>query len=135
MSLNPVADGYGVGTSIANAPVLNFALDIMEIEGKPVAKRGKWSGAKKSTGATARARPSSCRPGSARPTRQLESLLKPLVRAAASFAICRPPHDPRLRARQLRSVPLDTLRRRAPAISSAELCRFSTRSSPTRALR
>src|SRR5437660_7767502 len=46
LSLNPAADGYGVGTSIANAPVLHFALDIMEIEGKPMAKRGKWSGVK-----------------------------------------------------------------------------------------
>src|SRR5215467_11275194 len=46
LRLNPVVDGYGVGTSIANAPVLNFALDIMEIEGRPMAKRGKWSGAK-----------------------------------------------------------------------------------------
>src|SRR5262250_2193786 len=46
MSLNAVVDAYGVGTSIANAPVLNFALDIMEIEGRPMAKRGKWSGAK-----------------------------------------------------------------------------------------
>ncbi len=44
--LNPVVDAYGVGTAIANAPVLNFALDIMEIEGKPVAKRGKRSGSK-----------------------------------------------------------------------------------------
>src|SRR6266508_1986578 len=39
-------DLYGVGTSIANAPVLSFALDIMEIEGRPMAKRGKRSGAK-----------------------------------------------------------------------------------------
>src|SRR5213596_3947088 len=46
LHLNPVVDAYGVGTSIANAPVLNFALDIMEIEGRPMAKRGKWSGAK-----------------------------------------------------------------------------------------
>lgn len=46
LRLNPVADAYGVGTSIANAPVLNFALDIMEIEGQPVAKRGKRSGSK-----------------------------------------------------------------------------------------
>jgi nicotinate phosphoribosyltransferase len=45
-SLNPVVDGYGVGTSIANAPVLNFALDITEIDSRPMAKRGKWSGAK-----------------------------------------------------------------------------------------
>ena len=46
LHLNPLVDAYGVGTSIANAPVLNFGLDIMEIEGKPFAKRGKWSGAK-----------------------------------------------------------------------------------------
>ncbi len=44
--LNPVADAYGVGTAIASAPVLNFALDIIEIEGKPMAKRGKHSGSK-----------------------------------------------------------------------------------------
>jgi len=41
LRLNPLVDGYGVGTSIANAPVLSFALDIMEIEGEPMAKRGK----------------------------------------------------------------------------------------------
>src|SRR2546421_432077 len=46
LNLNPLVDSYGVGTSIANAPVLNLGLDIMEIEGRPMAKRGKWSGAK-----------------------------------------------------------------------------------------
>jgi len=46
LRLNPLVDGYGVGTSIASAPVLSFALDIMEIEGKPMAKRGKRSGSK-----------------------------------------------------------------------------------------
>jgi nicotinate phosphoribosyltransferase len=46
LRLNPLVDGYGVGTSIANAPVLSFALDIMEIEGQPMAKRGKRSGSK-----------------------------------------------------------------------------------------
>jgi nicotinate phosphoribosyltransferase len=46
LRLNPLVDGYGVGTSIANAPVLSFALDIMEIEGRSMAKRGKRSGAK-----------------------------------------------------------------------------------------
>jgi nicotinate phosphoribosyltransferase len=46
LKLNPFVDGYGVGTSIANAPVLSFALDIMEIEGRPMAKRGKRSGSK-----------------------------------------------------------------------------------------
>ncbi len=44
--LNPVVDGYGIGTSIANAPVVDFAMDIVEINGKPVSKRGKASGAK-----------------------------------------------------------------------------------------
>jgi len=44
--LNPAADAYGVGTAISNAPVMNFALDIMEIEGVPIAKRGKMSGRK-----------------------------------------------------------------------------------------
>ena len=45
--LNPVVDGYGIGTSISNAPVVDYAMDIMEIEGKPQAKRGKWSGSKR----------------------------------------------------------------------------------------
>ncbi len=45
--LNPVVDGYGIGTSISNAPVVDYAMDIMEVEGKPQAKRGKWSGSKR----------------------------------------------------------------------------------------
>jgi nicotinate phosphoribosyltransferase len=45
--LNPVVDGYGIGTSISNAPVIDYSMDIMEIEGKPIAKRGKWSGSKR----------------------------------------------------------------------------------------
>lgn len=44
--LNPIVDAYGIGTSISNAPVIDFAMDIMEVEGKPLAKRGKMSGSK-----------------------------------------------------------------------------------------
>ena len=44
--LNQIADAYGVGTCISNARVLDFSMDIVEIEGKPLAKRGKLSGAK-----------------------------------------------------------------------------------------
>lgn len=44
--LNQVVDAYGVGTSISSAPVLDFAMDIVEIDGKPIAKRGKMSGGK-----------------------------------------------------------------------------------------
>jgi nicotinate phosphoribosyltransferase len=39
-------DAFGVGGAIANAPVIDFALDIVEIEGEPKAKRGKRSGVK-----------------------------------------------------------------------------------------
>ena len=44
---NPLADAYGVGTAISNAPVIDFSMDIVEIEGKPLAKRGKMSGSKR----------------------------------------------------------------------------------------
>jgi nicotinate phosphoribosyltransferase len=41
-----IADAFGVGGAIANAPVIDFAMDIVEMEGRPYAKRGKRSGAK-----------------------------------------------------------------------------------------
>ncbi|WP_010480177.1 nicotinate phosphoribosyltransferase [Thermococcus zilligii] len=41
-----VADAFGVGSSIASAKPVDFSLDIVEVEGKPVAKRGKFSGRK-----------------------------------------------------------------------------------------
>ncbi|MDH7499895.1 MAG: nicotinate phosphoribosyltransferase [candidate division NC10 bacterium] len=44
--LRDIVHSFGVGTSISNAPVLDFGMDIVEIEGRPVAKRGKMSGAK-----------------------------------------------------------------------------------------
>ncbi|MEN6444169.1 MAG: nicotinate phosphoribosyltransferase [Methanoregula sp.] len=39
-------DAFGIGGAIANAPVIDFAMDIVEIEGQPKAKRGKRSGIK-----------------------------------------------------------------------------------------
>ena len=41
-----IVDAFGVGGSIANAPVIDFAMDIVEIEGEAKAKRGKRSGVK-----------------------------------------------------------------------------------------
>ncbi|OYT59424.1 nicotinate phosphoribosyltransferase [Euryarchaeota archaeon ex4484_178] len=41
------ATGFGVGTSLSNAKTIDYAMDIVEIEGKPMAKKGKFSGAKK----------------------------------------------------------------------------------------
>lgn len=43
---NPWADAYGVGTHISNAPVLDYSMDIVELDGEPLAKRGKKSGLK-----------------------------------------------------------------------------------------
>ncbi|MCE5261446.1 MAG: nicotinate phosphoribosyltransferase [Euryarchaeota archaeon] len=40
------ASGFGVGTSISNAPTIDFAMDIVEKAGKPIAKRGKFAGRK-----------------------------------------------------------------------------------------
>ncbi len=40
------ADAFGVGTYVSNAPSIDFTTDVVEIEGKPIAKRGKLSGRK-----------------------------------------------------------------------------------------
>ncbi|MFQ5710801.1 MAG: nicotinate phosphoribosyltransferase [Candidatus Geothermarchaeales archaeon] len=44
--LREVADGFGVGTSIAFPPPVNMAMDIVELEGRPYSKKGKLSGKK-----------------------------------------------------------------------------------------
>ena len=44
--LRDVADGFGVGSYISNADPVDFALDIVAVDGEPIAKRGKLSGIK-----------------------------------------------------------------------------------------
>ena len=39
-------DGFGVGTYVSNSPVVDFAMNIVEIDKKPVAKRGVFGGEK-----------------------------------------------------------------------------------------
>ncbi len=117
LNLNPLVDSYGVGTSIANAPVLNFGLDIMEIEGRPMAKRGKWSGAKDvlrcreclQTAVVPKGKaPGPCACGQPR----WEPLLKPLVRGGRIVRDLPPPRTVRDHVlEQLARIPLDTLRR------------------------
>ncbi|AFO55955.1 MULTISPECIES: nicotinate phosphoribosyltransferase [unclassified Natrinema] len=45
-ALRDVADGFGVGSHITGADSVDFSLDIVEIEGEPISKRGKLSGVK-----------------------------------------------------------------------------------------
>jgi nicotinate phosphoribosyltransferase len=40
------AEGFGVGTSLSNAPSVDFAFDLVEVDGQPAAKRGKFGGRK-----------------------------------------------------------------------------------------
>jgi nicotinate phosphoribosyltransferase len=46
LNLRDIVDAFGVGTSISGAKPVDFALDIVEREGKFVAKRGKRGGMK-----------------------------------------------------------------------------------------
>lgn len=47
LELNDLVDGYGIGTSVSNARVVDFSMDIVEVSGRPLAKRGKCSGSKR----------------------------------------------------------------------------------------
>jgi nicotinate phosphoribosyltransferase len=44
--LRDVCEGFGVGSAITDADPVDFALDIVAVEGEPVAKRGKLPGVK-----------------------------------------------------------------------------------------
>jgi nicotinate phosphoribosyltransferase len=115
LRLNPVVDAYGVGTSIANAPVVSFALDITEIEGRPAAKRGKWSGAKqvfrrRGTLETVVVPAGTAPPGAG----PWDALLKPLTKAGRIVRDLPPPRTIRdFVLDQLGPVSLDTLKRHA----------------------
>jgi nicotinate phosphoribosyltransferase len=97
--------------------VLNFALDIMEIEGKPFAKRGKWSGAKDvlrcrgcrtTIVVPAGKRPAACACGGT----GWDPLLKPLLKSGGLARDLPPPRTIRdFVLEQLGAVPLETLRR------------------------
>ena len=115
LRLNSVVDAYGVGTSIANAPVVSFALDITEIEGRPSAKRGKWSGAKdlfrRRGSLETLVLPAGTKPAGGGPW---DPLLKPLVAAGRVVRDLPPPRTIRdFVLEQLAPVSLDTLRRQA----------------------
>ncbi len=47
LHLNPVCDAYGVGGAIADAPMIDYSLDIVEVAGEDRSKRGKRGGRKR----------------------------------------------------------------------------------------
>src|SRR5215210_4882806 len=46
LHLNPVCDAYGVGGAIADAPMVDYSMDIVEVGGEDRSKRGKRGGRK-----------------------------------------------------------------------------------------
>jgi nicotinate phosphoribosyltransferase len=46
LHLNSVVDAYGVGAEIASAPMIDYSLDIVEVDGEDRSKRGKRGGKK-----------------------------------------------------------------------------------------
>lgn len=100
--LRDVVDGFGVGTSISNAPVVDMGLDIVEIDGVPAAKRGKNSGAKL-LWRCPRCHRSEVAPESigaaplCRCEAKMESLLRPVLRQGKITAKLPSPHDIRKR--------------------------------------
>ncbi|HET7271714.1 MAG TPA: nicotinate phosphoribosyltransferase [Rubrobacter sp.] len=47
LHLNPICDAYGVGGAIAAAPMIDYSLDIVEVDGEDRSKRGKRGGRKR----------------------------------------------------------------------------------------
>jgi len=78
-------DGFGIGTSVANAPTIDFAMNIIEINNKPVAKRGTFGGEKRvwrcpkcfsDLATLAKGKAPTCK----RCKKKMQPLLKPLLR-------------------------------------------------------
>ncbi|MDZ7291935.1 MAG: nicotinate phosphoribosyltransferase [candidate division KSB1 bacterium] len=106
LEYNPVASAYGVGTAISNAPVLDFAMDLVEVNGEPLAKRGKKSGRKNllacaNCGAR-RVLPAVIKVEKCGCGGRLESLLVPIVENGK--LVYEPPKPQQLRERVLEQI-------------------------------
>jgi len=81
VALKEVVAGFGVGTSVSNAKCIDFALDIIEREGEPCAKRGKRGGKKqvyRRKGVIEEGK-DEIRMAKEAPPEDMESLLKPMI--------------------------------------------------------
>jgi nicotinate phosphoribosyltransferase len=47
LHLNPICDAYGVGGAIADSPMIDYSLDLVEVSGEDRSKRGKRGGRKR----------------------------------------------------------------------------------------
>ncbi len=105
------ADAFGVGTYVSNAPTINFAMDIVEVDDKLCAKRGKLGGRKEVWRCSncmvdivqSYSQPQPECPGC---SRQMESMLKPLVQNGKLVADLPKP-------KEIRSYVLEQLRKLA----------------------
>jgi nicotinate phosphoribosyltransferase len=114
-ALRDVVDGFGVGTSLSNAPTLDFSLDIVEVEGTPLAKRGKASGRKQTFACAAcggRAVLPAAGPGKSCCGAPMEPQLLPAMRGGAAVAGAASPRQ--IRERVLRQVDRFHARRASP---------------------
>lgn len=112
--LRHIVDAFGVGTSISGAKTIDFSMDIVEIEGEPIAKRGKMSGAKEvwrclATGAGRVTRLGDPPPADLCPDGvQPERALKPLLREGTLVAPLPTPSEIRDHViNQLKTWPLE----------------------------
>jgi nicotinate phosphoribosyltransferase len=97
LHLNPVCDAYGVGGSIAAAPMIDYSLDIVEVNGEDRSKRGKRGGRKRLLELNDGSRVVT--PANARPPEGARDILRPLRELYAS-----PPNVSALRERVLDSL-------------------------------
>jgi nicotinate phosphoribosyltransferase len=97
LHLNPVCDAYGVGGSIAAAPMIDYSLDIVEVNGEDRSKRGKRGGRKRLLELNDGSRVVT--PANARSPEGARDVLQPLRELYAS-----PPNVSALRERVLDSL-------------------------------
>jgi nicotinate phosphoribosyltransferase len=103
------ADGFGVGTYVSCAPAVDFALDIVEVEGRPAAKRGKLSG-RKQVWRCHRCMVDIVQPSEQAPPKcptckgEMKAVLQPLIKDGEIVGDLKPP-------REIREFALDQIRK------------------------